>query len=195
MTWVFIVSGLAIAVALGLWWLERPLWHKSDGVRALENFLYDLVSPPSPWPLMYVEARERQCLVFSRERLDDGSIRLYAETSLQESSTELVGTLLKELESSYFSTDQITVTSATDGPRLRVDFGRADGPVLAEATQTARIILGQLGVQEDELLRVRYAGPMDAQVVGPELEDLERRGGPVARWIARAGLKCLRRRE
>ena len=75
MTWVFIVSGLAIAVALGLWWLERPLWYKSDGVRALENFLYDLVAPSSAWPLMYVKARERQCLQIGRINWVFGNVR------------------------------------------------------------------------------------------------------------------------
>lgn len=177
MTWVLVVLGIAIVGALGVWWLERPLWYKSDGVRALENFIRDLVSPRSPWPLMYVRARDRPNLVFSRERLEDGSFRLYAEMPLGESSADLVGALSKDLEASHFPADQLTVTSSADGARVRVDLGRADGAVLAEATQAARIMLERLGVREDEPLRVRYAGTMDADVVAPGLKDLKRRGG------------------
>ena len=193
MTWILVLLGLAIAVGLGVWWLERPLWYESDGVRDLENFLRDLVSPRSPWPLMYVKARGRRTLEFSRERVDDGSFRLYAEVSLEGANSELTDALAKELEESHFSADQLTVTSETQSTRVRVDLGRADGTALAEATQAARVMLERLGVQQDEPLHVRYAGTMDADVVAPGLEDLKRRGGPFGRLIAKAGLKHLRR--
>jgi len=193
MTWILALLGLAIVVGLGVWWLERPLWYKSDGVRALENFLRDLVSPRSPWPLMYVKARGRQTLEFSRERVDDGSFRLYAEVSLEGANSDLADALTKELEASHFSADQLTVTSETQISRIRVDLGRADGAALAEATQAARVMLERLGVQQDEPLHVRYAGTMDVDVVTPGLEDLKRRGGPFGRLLAKAGLKNLRR--
>jgi len=55
--------------------------------------------------------------------------------------------------------------------------------------QASRIILEQLGVREDETLRVRCGGPMDPAVAVPALQNVQRKAGPVMRLAAKIGLK------
>jgi len=69
-----VVVGLCVVAAAiaAVRWLERPLWHAVDGMRELDGFLADLVSPASAGPLLYVEVRGETRLLFTRERSDHG---------------------------------------------------------------------------------------------------------------------------
>lgn len=191
MIWLFVVLALGIAVVLGVWWLERPLWYKCEGVRSLENFLRDLMSPRHPYPHMYVVAGQDRCqLHFSRARADDGAFHIDLAVSFKGSEDELARSVVTKLQASHFSRDQISIASESNGSlNLRVDFGRNDGSTLSEATQASRIILEQLGVGDHEVLRVRCSGPMDPAVAVPALQNVERRAGPLMRFAARIGLK------
>lgn len=191
MTWVFIVLGLVVVALLGVWWLERPLWYECDGVRSLENFLRDLISPRHPYPNMYVVARPERCqLHFSRSRIDDGAFHLGLTASFKGADEELAHSMATKLEASHFSGDQISIAAeSSENLNLRIDFGRSGGSTLSEATQASRIILEQLGVREDETLWVRCSGPMDPAVAVPALQNVERKAGPLMRFAAKIGLK------
>lgn len=149
MTWVFIVLGLVVVALLGVWWLERPLWYECDGVRSLENFLRDLISPRHPYPNMYVVARPERCqLHFSRSRIDDSTFHLGLTASFKGADEGLAHSMATKLEASHFSGDQISIAAeSSENLNLRIDFRRSGGSTLSEATQASRIILEQLGVR------------------------------------------------
>lgn len=184
MTWLLIVLGVAFAVGLGIWWLERPLWHRVDGARAIESFLADLVSPLSPWPLMYVQARTEETLLFSRQRIGDG-FRLTLEVSSDVAHGETLDNIESMVRAAGFPVCQFSPSNSGAHKVLRIDLGQVGRSTLSEAGQATRIVLAECGVQESKTLRVRYAGPMDQRVVAPRLERLAHEGGLVARLIAK----------
>lgn len=193
MTWILIGLGMVASGILAVWWLERPLWHKVNGIRGIESFLADLVSPMSPWPLMYVETRAGKGLLFSRERITAG-FRLGLELLSDAVKSEPLGRIESKLRAANFPADQISISDTDGRAVLRLDVGQVGRSTLLEAAQAARIILGEIGVAENEVLRARYAGTMDQFVVAPPLERLAREGGPIARLIAKAGLSGIGRR-
>lgn len=193
MTWVVIGLCIVAAAMVAVWWLERPLWHNVDGVRALERFLADLVSPASPWPLMHIETRTGKGLFFSRERIND-SFRLGLEFFSDAAAGETLECVEDKLRGAGFHASRISISDTNDRRVLRLDLGLVQEATLPEAAQAARIILEEIGVDEAEALRARYAGTMDERVVVPRLERLAREGGPIARLIAKAGLGGVSRR-
>lgn len=193
MSWIVIGLCVTAAVMLAVWWLEQPLWHSVNGVRALDRFLADLVSPASPWPLMYVETCGGKRLLFARERTADG-FRLGLDVFPDVVAPETLERIERKLSGATFLADRISISDSDGGKVLRLDLGQVRTSTLLEAAQAARMILAEIGVDESETLRARYAGTMDRQVVGPRLERLAREGGPIARLIARVGLGGLGRR-
>lgn len=195
MIWLVVFLCVALVVALVWWWLSRPLWYRASGVRELENFLRDLVSPRSPWPNMLVVSRKGSCrLRFSRRREEDGAFQLDLAVPFESSQEQLARSLATELRASHFSRDQIAIATESNGSLdLRIRFGRSDVSVLAEATQASRMILKQLGVREDEALHVRYAGAMDSAIGVPALQNVEREAGRLMRFAAKVGLRRFNR--
>lgn len=194
MTWFLIILGLSSGIGLLWWWLSRPLWYRSQGVRELENFLRDLVSPHSPWPYMYVVSQgTRYALCFSRHHVDPGVFHLRLCVSLGDSSGEQVARLVEELQDFHFLPEQISVTKEQSSLNLALDFGQADSSVLSEATQASRVLLEHLGLNEEGELRIRYAGTLDARIAVPALEQAAGRAGALTRLMARAGLRQLKR--
>ncbi|HUO72626.1 MAG TPA: hypothetical protein VMU39_17790 [Solirubrobacteraceae bacterium] len=188
MIWILAIVGAVVLMALTIYWLEQPLWHRVEGVQAIESLLVDLVSPASPWPLMRLEAHSQQRLLFSRQRTPEGfrlDIELLAD-GIRESELDRIRS---KLRAASFS-----VSETAEGQGLGIDIGAVGPSTLSEAAQAARIVLAELGVERRETLRARYGGKLDELVVAPRMERLAGQKGAIARLIARAGLRRTNRR-
>lgn len=191
MSWTVIAIGCFIALTLAIWWLERPLWHRCEGIGALDGFLRALVSPRFSGSQMTVRSRNGCELLFFRTRHDTDTFNLRLEACVGQAAAFLKEELTRNDRDMGLSSDQVSVGTEPEGSRISIDFGRANEASLEQATHAIRLLGKHLGISEKESIYVRYPGPSDPLVVRPALEKLATQGGAVGRILAKAGLKHL----
>ena len=126
-------------MAAGLWWLNRPLFDHCPSPVALEDFLRDLVSERSPWPIMEVYLQKRHLLTYRRQRGCSGMFDLSLEAADESMEPVAIGpTSLANLDRAADSGRSAlrNLGVAQDAP-LKIRYGGSMDSVVVARTRGA----------------------------------------------------------
>jgi hypothetical protein len=141
------------------------------------------------------DVAQAQELTFRRQHGNSvGTFKFSLHLVVNGPAHEKLRCLQATLRDEGFSGEEALVEFENGTATVDVDFGPVGESTLAEAAQVTRILLANIGLDPDAPLRVRYGGSMDPNVAGPALERVRRRGGPIARAVAKVGSSSLGRK-